>query len=322
MFCWLFCVHQVIVDVPCPLSNLQAMLYRRVCAAAAASAVNGAGATCSLLDPLGFCEEQPQSLSHNEEGDEEMSRVEKQQQQQLQPASPSSSSISSWRGLKSLRALSQLCTHPCLAVPRPAFSNKSSSKDESVESRMSFAGATQQQHEHPRYHDWYVPLHNHSIQFTLFSSWTRILLPCARTFLHQLHELDHLSEFKALAQNVLMGCMQKKSFFHTFLNRHRDVTASSKFQALKDLLQQLGFVASEPPALQQQQHNHTSGVKRLRRNDKSASKESEIAERSDDDEDDDDERDGDKENDNEEENISEQRNAMPPQKFILFAQNR
>jgi len=119
-----------------------------------------------------------------------------------------------------------------------------------------------------------------------------------------------------------MGCMQKKSFFHTFLNRHRDVTASSKFQALKDLLQQLGFVASETPALEQQQHNHTSGVKRLRRNDKSASKESEIAERSDDDEDDDDERDGDKENDNEEENISEQRNAMPPQKFILFAQNR
>jgi len=171
MFCWLFCVHQVIVDVPCPLSNLQAMLYRRVCAAAAASAVNGAGATCSLLDPLGFCEEQQQSLSHNEEGDEEMSRVEKQQQQQLQPASPSSSSISSWRGLKSLRALSQLCTHPCLAVPRPAFSNKSSSKDESVESRMSFASS---QSFHSIYTVFLLNSHSSTLCENVLTSTSRI----------------------------------------------------------------------------------------------------------------------------------------------------
>jgi len=122
---------------------------------------------------------------------------------------------------------------------------------------------------------------------------------------------------------------------YTCINRHRNVSASSKFQALTDLLQQLGFVASERNLLQQNQEQLSGvrGTKRRRRNEnviEEVSAEEEEEEEEEDEEEDeeeeqeDDENDEnkDKDDDNEEEISGEKRNATPPQKFILFAQNR
>lgn len=116
-----------------------------------------------------------------------------------------------------------------------------------------------------------------------------------------------------------------------YVNRHRDVTASSKFQALTDLLQQLGFVASETSLLQQKQEQLSGcvrGTKRRRFNEVAAEPRGAEAE-VENEEEDDDEGNGDEksanrdtEDDSEEGKSAEKHNATPPQKFILFAQNR
>jgi len=154
--------YQVIVDVPCPLSDLQATLYRRVCASAAAACSGGADSSgvappaavtpFSLVDPLGIGEnregcmdgvDEEMTLNMDEPDHEQQQQLESHQQQQHVSASHLSGrqTANAWRGLKSLRALSQLCTHPCLAVQTPASSNKTTAPNSACQ-------------EHPRYQDW------------------------------------------------------------------------------------------------------------------------------------------------------------------------
>lgn len=153
------------MDVPCPLSNLQATLYRRVCAAASNSGGAGAASSAdssaasaaapwafaSAVDPLGFGEKNDggaegvdgdvMALSMDRLGPQLLSQ--EQSPQQHVPVVPLSGRqpMISWRGLKSLRALSQLCTHPCLAVQLPSASNKSTAPISAFQA-------------HPRYQEW------------------------------------------------------------------------------------------------------------------------------------------------------------------------
>jgi TATA-binding protein-associated factor len=261
---------KVFVDVPCPLSALQATLYRNVCAAAAAAAAGGSAA--------GIAQAEEDELDRNDEDDRDNA------ESMAENASASGGAGGSvgdplgfgrrrgqrdwpqaWRGVRALRTLSLLCSHPCLAV-KTATDAAAGSSSRGQALRGSGGGETQATVSHPRYDEW-------------------------RT----------------------------------------DDAASSKFQALKALLEQLGFCAGVRPTSQGQ----SALSKRRRRGHCTAAVGEGIEGMEDKDAEDDDKeggasRDGgnvegeeeDEEEEEEEEEEGEVRNVSPPQKFILFAQNR